>query len=167
MFRLKDRRGFFLAEETLKMVLALIGIAVLIYFLTSLYLADKDSDDLEFAQASLEHLTEQVGLKIEEVEIYNPDGWVILTWPRNIERGPLGGAVAEGMPKSCFNLNWENCICICKDKYFSDLDKDCDKMGYCLENRDEFSIGGSGIEIEEPSIKLNIDYESKLISRVG
>ena len=51
----QDKKGFFLAEETLKIVIAVIVIIFLIYFLASLYFSGKDSEELKFAEDSLNY----------------------------------------------------------------------------------------------------------------
>jgi hypothetical protein len=156
----KDKRGFLLAEETLKMVIAVIAIGFLIYFLTSIYLKSKESKDLELAKASLEHLIEEINLGHDEVEIYNPKGWWISSWPYE-----------DNSPKFCKNLGWNECICICDEPWinsasnFLDL---CDEKGICLENVKKLVVRADGdyqspIEIKNPPIKLNIDLENKII----
>src|SRR3989339_357732 len=97
-----NNRGFLLAEETLKILLALISISFLIYFLTALYFSGQDSKKLEFAKSSLEFLMDEINLGSQSVEVYNPEGWVIVSW-------------SNEMPLSCSNLGYKSCICICDD----------------------------------------------------
>ena len=120
---MENKRGFLLAEETLKIVIALISIGFLVYFLVSLYLTNKESKELELAKASLQHLVDEINSNRGTVEIYNPKSWVIMSW-------------SEGnLPKSCSNLDWDKCLCICKDNLLSDLKaNDCDDNGVCLES---------------------------------
>ncbi len=153
---MKNRRGFLLAEETLKIVIALICISFLIYLLTSLYFKNKDSKDLELAKASLEHLVNEINAKAPSVEIYNPKGWVIGVWPHDTTKRIwyylfLLSETKIGLPKYCENLGWDRCICICKK---DDQDK-CDDLGFCLES--DSKIEGGAIEIEKPPITLKID----------
>ena len=101
-----NKKAFLLAEETLKMVIALISISFLIYFLSALYFTNQNSKDLELAEATLENLIESANSGIEEVEIYNPEGWVLISWPYQDK---------DKTPLSCSKLNWESCICIIKD----------------------------------------------------
>ena len=160
------KRGFLLAEETLKIVIAVICIGFLVYFLTSLYLKNKDSEKLEQAKASLEYLVSEINLKQPEVEIYNPNGWVISSW----------SSVGE-MPSQCINFGWSNCLCICDNvgvikEYWSKLPltdslqenilSKCDSNGRCLQS--DFSVENNFIEIKKPlPIKLKIDYDGKII----
>ena len=99
----KTKRGFFLAEETLKIIIAVIVIVFLVYFLVSLYFSNKDSENMKFAEDSLKYLTAQLDIKAAEVQIYNPKGWSILSWP-----------YGDKKLLSCSNLGWKSCLCICK-----------------------------------------------------
>jgi len=161
---MKDRKGFLLAEETLKIVIALICIGFLIYLLTSLYFKSKDDQNLELAKASLEHLVNEANSMQEripkEVEIYNPDGWVLASWPQisgqsflnKFSFGIFGDEGGEEVcPKSCSNLDWNECLCICKK---NDEDK-CDDAGYCLESG--LVVGEGYIELENLPLTLNIE----------
>lgn len=142
-----DKKGFLLAEEMLKIILAVIAIGFLAYLLFSLYQANKDTRDLEFAEASLDHLFQEINAEASEVEIYNPKKWYINIWSLGSE------------PRSCSNLEWNKCICICK----RDNAEKCNDAGACLENVWEFSMSGS-VRIIDPPIILNIDHENKIIS---
>jgi len=169
---MKNKNAFLLAEETVKIIIAVIAISFLAYFLISLYLTNKTEKDLKFAEASLEHLIEEINAEVPEVEIYNPEEWDLVSWP-----------YGKILPVSCKNMGWENCLCICNALNIGDYaislipsisvyqktsDK-CDKSGFCLEVQDEFIVRGENgkqrpINIKSP-LKLNIDYETKIISK--
>lgn len=139
------KRGFLLAEETLKIILAVIAIGFLAYFLISLYMSNQDSKNLEFAEESLAHLVGEINSEKIEVEVYNPKGWHISSWQ-------------EGLPLTCSNIGFDSCLCICGGKDAGD----CDDKGTCLES--EFSIEGD-IKIKDPPITLMIDQINKQISK--
>lgn len=172
---MKCKRGFLLAEETLKIIIALISISFLIYFLTALYFTSQNSKGLEQAEASLEFLIKEINDGRDEVEIYNPKDWVILSWPYGNE---------NKLPNSCSNLGWGDCVCITKDLNLGTqllsllpftenvidkfLDRS-DKEGVCRENTQKFIVKGdvneqSPIVIESP-MTLIIDYENKKITK--
>ncbi len=158
---MKNKKGFLLAEETLKIVIALICISFLVYFLVSLYMSNKEDKDLELAKASLEHLISEINAEHPEVEIYNPEGWVISSWSSDGIR-----------PNQCSNMGWNNCLCICEDLSLlkkgtnvvkglfvknNDIEsfaKKCDKKGICLEN--DFIVKDKKIKLEDPPIILQI-----------
>jgi len=156
-----DKKGFLLAEETLKIILAVIAIGFLAYLLFSLYNANKTAKDLELAKESLDFLVQEINAQRAEVEIYNPKGWVILSWPNTYITGfRLFGInifveTKEGIPQSCLNLGWSSCICICKKA----TPDGCDSKGICLDNPQKFEID-SPIRIKDPPITLLIDYDN-------
>ena len=54
--KMKCKKGFLLVEETLKIIIALISLIFLVYFLVSLYMANQNAKNLEWAKSSLNHL---------------------------------------------------------------------------------------------------------------
>ncbi|MAH03669.1 hypothetical protein CMI39_02685 [Candidatus Pacearchaeota archaeon] len=175
---MKNKKGFLLAEETLKIVIALIAISFLIYFLSSLYFNSQKDEKLEFAKASLEHLMEEINSieegKPKDVEIYNPEGWVVVSWPYLDEKL---------IPNSCSNFKGKSCICICKDLKFGEAlwskipfltdsqrevaSNKCDKKGICMENSKSFIVKGEVGEQSPIFIKppLILKIENKIISK--
>lgn len=153
--KMKTKKGFLLAEETLKIIIAVICIGFLVYFLVSLYNSNKDSKKFEEAETSLDFLIEEIKGSRKEVQIYNPiqdfNAWEIISWPNSIK---------EGMPNSCSNIGWENCLCICPRVNVNN----CDGKGVCRES--EFSVEGGSIKIKKPPVILEIDYENKIIRRI-
>lgn len=165
-----NNKGFLLAEETLKIIIALISITFLVYFLVALYTSNADDKNLEFAESSLNYIVEEIDAGSNEIEIYNPDDWVLISWPY---RGIV--------PNSCSNVGWNNCLCICKDlsiaNYFvsvlpwsksaiENLKERCDKKGVCkqISFKVEGEQGTSFIALETP-IKLNVDPSNNKITK--
>jgi hypothetical protein len=148
-----DKKGFLLAEETLKIILAVIAIGFLAFLLFSLYNANKTAKDLELAEESLDFLIQEIGNQREEVDIYNPKGWIISSWS------------SGQLPQSCSNLAWSNCICICKNNILRSSElNECNIAGACLDNSQGFSFEDS-IKIKDPlPVTLQVDYENKIIS---
>jgi hypothetical protein len=164
---MKNCKGELLVEETLKIVIAVICIGFLVVFLLSLYFTNLKSQDLEFAEASLNYLIEGINSGQVELEIYNPNGWLISSWPHEVNVGGvfgIGSTKEERIPKSCSNVGWEKCICICK----KDNPDDCDKNGFCLEGfMDIEENEKSTIKIENPPLVLIINYEDNKITKNG
>ena len=162
-----DKKGFLLAEETLKIILAVIAVGFLALFLFSLYNSGKDSRDLGYAKDSLNLLMQEIDDQkdqegVPEVQIYNPKGWVISSWPNIYTKGMLFWETnKQGSPQPCINFGWDNCICICKK---NTPDK-CSSKGVCLEDELGLSLG-TGIKIKDPPITLSIDYSSKIITKI-
>ncbi len=154
-----EKRGFLLAEETLKIILAVIAIGFLAYLLFSIYKSNKDSKELEFAKESVDFLIQALNSGQKEVELFNPKGWIVYSWPNKYTKGIiLFKEEKTGIPKSCENLGWRSCICICKDAN----PESCDSDGICRENKNNFLINAP-IEIKNPPINLLINQENKEI----
>lgn len=166
---MKNKMGFLLGEETVKIILAVIAIGFLIYFLTSLYFSYKDNKDLELAKASLDHLIKEMNNEITSVEIYNPKTWVLISWPYRGQR-----------PNSCSSLGWDNCVCICKDVGIWDAiqalisssvveksSEKCDSDGACL-NYNKNIIVGTSLNDQRPIginniLELDIEYGDEIL----
>lgn len=159
----KQKKGFLLAEETLKIILAVIAISFLAYFLFSLYRANNDAKNLDLAKESLNFLFREINTQKTEVDIYNPEGWSILSWPFEDKR-----------PLSCSNLGWNSCICFCKNPWIKTsgnyLDN-CEDTTKSICKESSLIVMRSAekqlpINIDNPPIKLIIDYQNKKISRM-
>ncbi len=158
-----EKRGFLLAEETLKIILAVIAIGFLAYLLFSIYSARKESKELELAKASLDFLIEEINSDKTEIEIYNPSStalkkWWIASWPYN-----------NIMPKSCSNVGWENCICIFSGRSIKPegYAEDSDNHGVCREVSKRVIVSSvegkqSPVEIADPPLRLNANYGEEI-----
>jgi len=167
--KLKNKKGFLLAEETLKIVIALICIGFLIYLLASMYFNYQKNKDLELAKASLEYLVGEINSMkegdVKEVEIYNPVRLWISSWPYQNEKF---------LPNSCEILGWKNCICICSNlnwdekiksvftskSYLESIAEECSNWA-CVEIQKKIIVGESEInqfpiKIENPPLILEI-----------
>lgn len=145
---LKEKKGFLLAEETLKLILGVIAIGFLIYLLFSLYNAGQ-STDLNYAKSTLSNLQKEIDSQTSSVQVYNPSNWFILS-------------------QSSTNGNE---LCVCKAV------GDCSNNGACTKS-DFTVKGGlpkqikssatpdypNAIQIASPPLVLSIDYQNKIIS---
>jgi hypothetical protein len=138
---ISDKKGFLLAEETLKMVVAVICIVFLVFFLTSLYFSKINEEKVKHAKSVLEESDESIKNVIsslnegdsKRVNVFNPDGWYLLSFTGDKEK-----------PNSCAG---KNCLCIC-DKilsvnFWSSQAGKCGEDGACIvvdELRDFESI---------------------------
>lgn len=138
----KNKRGFLLAEETLKIIIAVICIVFLVYLLVSVYNSSISEKKLEQARESLSRLevviSSLVEGGVERQDIPHPKGWHLYSF--------VGGE----KPNSCLN---ENCVCICEKSTIEILRSQaakCDKKGECLvvENLaiDEFDFRINNVE---------------------
>ena len=116
-----------LAEETLKIVIALIAITFLIYFLVSLYFAKVNGANFEQAKRILIDSPESLKKTIEnlnegearEFVFDSPKGWNFITFTENEK------------PNSC---DGEKCACICDSAWIKSQAEKCDEpdKGICV-----------------------------------
>lgn len=159
---MKDRRGFFLAETLLKIVIALIALGILFAFLFSLYYNHTKNKELEQAEATLERLVEEINANSGdfESEVYGPEGWYFSSW---------GGST---LLVGCSALGWTDCICLCDDLSCGG------RFRTCLENDYRFSgstrrfrrfrrvtVTGEFVEINSVPFKLKVDQTNKKITK--
>jgi hypothetical protein len=127
-----DRKGFLLAEETLKIIIAVICIFFLIYILIAIYNASTSDKKIEQAQAVLFGTEDSKNPGIEKIisslkdgesqnmDIAEPSGWHLYSF------------VEQEKPNSCTN---EKCLCICQKSLIKQITSQaskCDKSGVCL-----------------------------------
>jgi hypothetical protein len=128
----KNKRGFLLAEETLKIIVAVICIIFLVYILVAVY--NNHSADKKIEQAKevflgtgegdvpgIEAIISSLGEgESETKDIINPQGWHLYSF------------VGEEKPNFCLN---QKCLCICENSLIEQLNsqaKKCDEKGACL-----------------------------------
>ncbi len=131
MIEIKDKKGFLLAEETLKIIIAVICIMFLVYVLAALYNSNSSEKKLNQAKEVL-FGTEEGSRGIDRIvmslqegdseikDVLNPSGWYLYSF------------LGQEKPNSCLN---QRCLCICKktliESWKSQAEK-CDKDGVCL-----------------------------------
>jgi len=130
----KNKRGFFLAEETVKIVLAVIVILFLAGFLFSLYYNYQTNKELEIAKTNLQKLVEESDTGAKTFDVIGSRGWQLISY---------SSVSGVNSLQYCDVVGWENCICICKKTFFdwafSDIVTACKKNVFCLESQLEIS----------------------------
>ena len=149
---MKKNKAMLLTEETLKMILALIGLVLLIYFLTSLYYSSSGQKKHSEAIATISRISkviENVNSINENVNSITPAGWYVFSF------------VGKEKPNQC---SGGKCLCICGKtlNFFSWQIKKCDKNGVCLnvpnlENFNPIKISPGG------RTSINIDKSGGLV----
>ncbi|MGY4884683.1 MAG: hypothetical protein ACP5NZ_03860 [Nanobdellota archaeon] len=118
------KKGFLLAEETLKMIIALVCIVFLVYLLIALYnshTADKKIEEARATLSSIESIINTLndGQTLKQ-DILDPEGWHLYSFP------------GQEKPNSCLN---SRCLCICERSLIEVIKSQsskCDKKGACL-----------------------------------
>ena len=152
-----NKEGFLLAEETLKIILAVIAISFLAFFLTSLYFNAVNNQKSVKAEASLTRISEVIKNEESTSEIVSditPPGWNLFSF------------VGEEKPNSC---SGENCLCICyniKINLANRQIKECDKKSICeivtgLEDFGEIKIKSPSISVEVLKLEDSIIIKEK------
>lgn len=168
---MKGKKGFLLGEETLKIIIAIVGILLLVYLVVSIYYGNKNKEKNQ-AEDSLERISEEIDAGATSVSIYNPEGWRIVSWPYD-----------NKIPAACSSEKWQKCLCICPGigllgtaiaiTPFSETSDEflevCDKKGACVYNKKGLIIMDSGvqspIEIANPPLILDVNYEKAEITK--
>ena len=153
-----QKKGFLLAEETLKIVIALIAISFLIYFLTSLYFAKINEIEYEKAKVTLIDSDESLKATIENLNdgetreylINDPDDWHLVSF------------TGITKPNLCAG---NSCLCICKDsrKNIQSQVKQCDDKnnGICTPANIDRDVK---IKIQKDITKISIQKTNGEIS---
>lgn len=104
LFGVKDKKGMLLAEETLKIVIAVIVVGVLVYFLTSLYFSGTEDVGAERAEGTIQRIENATNSEKEVVEIKGarPAGWYLFSFTEGVK------------PNQCAG---QNCVCVCEEAW--------------------------------------------------
>ena len=159
---MKNKKGFLLGEETLKIIIAVIGIIFLVFLLVSVYFSVTGAQDSKYAEASKILISNEI-TRINNggeynsagILIPNPAGWYIFSF---IE--------GDKKPNLCTG---QNCICLCRNILIDVFDrqiKECDSKGTCfaapnLEKFDKIKIENSGTFISVQKINNGIIISKK------
>lgn len=146
----KDKRGI-LPEETIKIIIAVIGITLLVVLAVALYSIFAKRNDLAQAEANMENIIGKInamnselgdaenGIRTSSYALLNPREWGVYGWPDKGE-----------MLDECSKQGWKRCICFCEIKWFKSNLKRCDKLNVCREiKQDEFLVEPNPIQINE------------------
>lgn len=168
---MKNKKGFLLGEETLKIILAVVAIGFLIYFLGSLYFNNNVKNlEKEEAKASLEFLMKEMRGKAEKIEVYNPENWHILSWNEEENAKKIGKFLGEdirikreniGKPEEC--KEWSNCICICnKESCEERVCKKPERAIAILLIHDDLTELTNSVKIEKPPLRMEAEHTEEI-----
>lgn len=159
-FGKKNKKGFFLAEETMKIILAVICLGFLIFVLVKMYYS-YSGDASQQAEDTLKRIETEINSMKEgdsrEVSVYSPLGWTV---------GGFSDDKTPGNVALCLEKSYEkkdgSCLCVCKKNFFQ-KEKPCEGNGVCsfFPNK-KFSSGV--IIIENPPVVISITKNSNMIS---
>lgn len=158
-YKLNNKKGMLLAEETLKMVIAVIVIIFLVYFLVSLYFGNSKDNTLKKSEQlliksdqSIKNVIENLkegeskSLILEQISDWSGDNWHLFSFTQ------------QEKPNACAG---ENCLCICDDVLGGDSfsfvkqANECNKNGVCAIVSD--------LKNEEINIELQKDFSTEIL----
>jgi len=161
-FLKKNKRGFLLGEETLKIIIAVICIIFLVILVTSIYFSLTDSQNAKYVQGTKDLIFQEVtrvnngGIpSTNGTFLPNPAGWCIFSFTGTDKK-----------PNLCTG---QNCICLCNNILINIFDrqiKECDSKGVCfvvptLKGFDKIKIENSGTFISIQKINNQIQISKK------
>lgn len=128
-----NKRGFFLAEETMKIMIAVICIGLLLFVLGKMYYTYTFTKDVQQAKDTLARIETEINSMKEdgqrEIMIYSPepslstvDYWILISFDDTKK------------PKFCTEKGWKNCLCFCKNIWVERLktyESKCDETNVC------------------------------------
>jgi hypothetical protein len=126
-----NKRGFFLAEETMKIILAVICLGFLIFVLGKMYYSYATDKETQQAKDTLGRIEKEINSMNEgeprDIIVYSPASGFVKTWV-------LISFSGKEKPLFCSEKNWESCLCICehlKTSYTSIKDR-CNEDKVCV-----------------------------------
>ncbi|HPD81491.1 MAG TPA: hypothetical protein PK357_00125 [Candidatus Pacearchaeota archaeon] len=145
-----NKKGFLLAEETLKVLIAAICIVFLIFLIITVYNFITGEKKTKQAEENLNRIDEIIAsLENEESEnqdVSNPEGWHLMSF------------VNEETPKSCAGIN---CLCICSKAVIKSQVEKCDKKGSCIIFPN-LAGGKVNIKIKQPTVLTILKHEGNI-----
>ena len=123
------KKGFLLAEQVVKIVIALIALGFLVYLLSSLYFSGQKADYQEKATGFLKGTTglkntlENMANGETKIDFFKsiPDGWYLFGFTGSHKKPPVCGR--------------ENCVCVCENiaNFYEDRQVNtCSAEGICM-----------------------------------
>jgi hypothetical protein len=162
-----NKRGFrLIAEETLRIIIAVLCIIGLVLLAVDIYNTFVTTNtDLNHAKDTLTKLVNAINsgdTRFEITQPYHPTSdvnniWMVLSYPQMV---PVGTTI---MPKQCKFSGWDSCLCICKIDT-SESKGGCDNVGTCQES--SFTVAGQNhnfVIAKYPTVVV-IDQKNKLLS---
>ncbi|MDP2672238.1 MAG: hypothetical protein Q8O84_00300 [Nanoarchaeota archaeon] len=149
---MKNKKGMLLAEETLKMVIAIIVIVFLVYFLTNLYFGKLKDDAMKSSEQLLISSDQSIKNIIESLE----EGESKSMTPQEINWN-LFSFTGQEKPNSCAG---KNCLCICDEVLWENSENvrqvnECNKNGVCTIV--------SNLKNEKVNIELQKDFATEIL----
>ena len=158
---MENKKGMLLAEETLKMVIAIIVIVFLVYFLVNLYFGKLKNDAIKSSEQLLISSDQSIKNIIETLKEGESKNLILQrvgTFGDNWHLFSFTGS--EEKPNQCAG---KNCLCICDDvpsEILKTQANECNKNGVCvvIQNLKNEKIN---LELGEILTEISISKQNK------
>ncbi len=154
-----NKKGFLLAEETLKIILAVIAIGFLIYFLVSLYFSNLNEQTLKSAQQILITSDQSIKNTIDNLNEGESKDLILQKVGSSFNDWALLSFTGFEKPNSCAG---KNCLCVCND-FTTNQINECSKNGVCTIVPDLDEDSQVEIELGELLTKISITKQNNKI----
>jgi len=124
---MKNKNGFFLAEETIRLIVGALVLVSLVALLAFFYYSSQQDAKLNFAESSLKYLIQRLEAGDKEIILFGPNEGYLLVWPQKENE-------LTHIKEFCENKGMSSCICIQINPESSD------KKFVCAENNLKISI---------------------------
>jgi len=128
-----NKRGFFLAEETMKIILAVICLGFLLFVLGKMYYSYTVDKEVQQAKDTLARIEKEVNSMKDgdkrEIVLYGPGP----VWAGTNYWILIGGGV--DIPNFCSEKGWSDCLCLCKNIWVEAINSyksKCDETDVCV-----------------------------------
>jgi len=156
-----NKKGFFLAEETMKVLLAVICLLFLIFVLGKMYYSYSEGKEVQQAKDTLSRIEKEINSmkdgEKKEIILYGPPPkkgfyfWILTSFNGQVK------------PVFCNEKKWENCLCICKDPTIKTLIEKCDEDEVCVNFPNE-KLSSISKDLKDFPIVISVKKEKGLIN---
>lgn len=163
-----NKNGFFLAEETLKIVVAVICISFLIFILGKMYYSYSVDEEKQQAKDTLAHIEKEINSMkegdVREIMVYSPRYSIVR---EQIDYWIFMGFDKANRPKYCVEKRWEGCLCVCKNIWVEALNGYEEKCEICASS-DSTGLSKIRVDFKELPLALSVKkMDNQLIVKRG
>lgn len=102
---MKNKKGFFLAEETIRLIVGALILVSLVSLLAFLYYSSQQDQELKFAENSLKYLLQRIEAGDKQITLFGPSNADLFVWPQKENE-------LDYIKDFCESKGISSCICI-------------------------------------------------------
>lgn len=170
-----NKRGFFLAEETMKIILAVICLGFLLFVLGKMYYSYTLDKEVQQAKDTLARVEKEInsmkGDDERKIVIYGPVlKEKLINFLKQVDWWMLVSFSSGDKPKFCTEKEWNNCLCICKNSLFEGVPvagkstkEKCDETDLCVYFSGK-TLSPKSIDLKSLPITIPVTQSGNAIS---